>query len=50
MALSFRPLSMSQRGLSGRMKEPANISAAKKVTVRNMSDSDVAGLGNAWAM
>ena len=50
MACSFRPLSISHLGLSGRMKLPANISAAKSVTVRNISGSDVAGVTKARAM
>ena len=35
---------MSQRGLSGSMKPPINMSAANNVMVRNMSGREVAGL------
>jgi hypothetical protein len=50
IACSFRPLSMSQRGLSGRMKPPRNISAAKSVMVKNMRGREVVGLLKALAM
>jgi hypothetical protein len=41
---------MSHLGLSGRMKAPKNISAAKTVIVTNMSGSDVLGFVKVRAM